>query len=263
MKRAICLCVLLASGFRLPAQVTGNVISRVSQIKFNGFSGSAFLLDYGGKSYYVTAEHMVKTAGDHASIEVLGAKDSVWRPVQFDILHGQYPCVDVAVLVEKNPTLSPIDPIPYDDPLGYAMGQEAYFLGFPFGLFTGFDGKAGEKFAVPLIKHGYISANVPCSAIYEGGTKDDGLILLDGINNHGFSGGPVVAPNVFNATHTLKLIGVISGYKYETEPVNVDGKPTANVTGSANSGIIIVIPISQAINLIKDHLANNTAVKRK
>ena len=113
------------------------------------------------------------------------------------------------------------------------------------------------------MKHGYISATVPCSAIDPDGTKDDELILLDGINNHGFSGGPVVAPDVFNADHALKLVGVISGYKYENEPVTVNGQTAPNVSGSANSGIILVVPISRAIDLIKGFVAKGNVPNPK
>jgi len=258
MKRIVCLLVLCTAMRPLPAQVTGNVISRVLQIRFNGFTGSAFIVDYGSKTYLVTANHMVAAAGDHARFDIFGGSDSLWHPMEFTILHGHSPCVDVAVLLQPEAKLTPIDPLPYD--YGFAMGQEAYFLGFPFGLFTTF---SGQNVAVPLIKHGYISASVPCSAIYPGGSKDDTLILLDGINNHGFSGGPVVAPDVFNGTRAFKLVGVLSGYKYEDEPVNVNGQTAPNVSGSANSGIILVIPIARAIDLIKDHVAKENAEKPK
>jgi S1-C subfamily serine protease len=242
----------------LSAQVTGNVISRVLEIRYNGFSGTAFLVDYANKPYLVTANHMVETAGNSATVEVLGANDSLWHPIPFTILHGSSPCVDVAVLVSPDLGLTGIDPLPYD--YNFAMGQEAYFLGFPFGLYTAFKGK---NVAVPLIKHGYISASVPCSAIYPGGSADDNLILLDGINNHGFSGGPVVGPDVFDGTRALKLVGVISGYKNEDVPVDVNGQSIPNVSGEVNSGIILVIPISRAIDLIKDYVAKETPVGTK
>lgn len=263
MKRIIYLLLFCAALCQLPAQVTGNVISRVFQIRFNGFSGTAFVIDYESKTFFVTANHMVATSGDKATVEVLGASDSVWHPLEFTILHGQWPCDDVAVLVPSEATLNGIDPLPYD--YNFAMGQEAYFLGYPFGLFTTFNGK---NVAIPLIKHGYISATVPCSAIYPEGSKDDSLVLLDGINNHGFSGGPVVAPDVFNAPPSngirpLKLIGVISGYKNENMPVDVNGQSAPNVSGEANSGIIIVIPISRAIDLIKDYVSKENVASPK
>lgn len=258
VKKIICLLLFCAAWQNLSAQVTGNVISRVLEIRFNGLSGTAFLVDYGNKSYLVTANHMVATAGDKATVEVLGANDSVWHPIEFTILHGSTPCVDVAVLISSDNPLTKIDPIPYD--YNYAMGQEAYFLGFPFGLYSTFK---TQNVAIPLIKHGYISAAVPCSAIYQGGSTDDSLILLDGINNHGFSGGPVVAPDVFDGTRKLKLVGVISGYKNEDVPVDVNGLAAPNVSGEGNSGIILVIPISRAIDLIKDYVAKQDPTRPK
>ena len=73
------------------------------------------------------------------------------------------------------------------------LGQEVYFLGYPYGLYTTF----GDQGGVALIKHACISARVACSAIYPDGDKDTMLILLDGLNNPGFSGGPIVAPDIF------------------------------------------------------------------
>ncbi len=261
MKKILCLLFLCASIIPVSAQVTGNVLSRVFQIRFNGFTGTAFLVDYGGKSYFVTANHMVAAAGDRATVDVLSARDATWHQFDFTVLHGQTPCVDVAALIPADAKPVAIDPIPYD--YNYAMGQEVYFLGFPFGLFTSFAANKDAAMSLPLVKHGIISASVPCSAIYPNGTKEDGLILLDGINNHGFSGGPVVGPDVFNGTRALKLIGVISAYKQENTPVDVNGQSNPNVTGEANSGIIIVIPISRAIDLLKDYVAKDDAAKKK
>ena len=90
-----------------------------------------------------------------------------------------------------------------------------------------------------LIKHAYVSARVSCAAIYPDGDKDQEFILLDGFNNPGFSGGPIVAPDMFSPFTNIriqKLIGVVGGF------VQVS---------SANTGIIIATPIEKALELIK------------
>lgn len=240
-------------------QVTGNVLSRVFQIKVGGYTGTAFVVDYQGSHYFVTAQHMVAPVGDEAKIDLRAAEDSKWRSdsdwhtFNFKVLHGTSPCADVAVLVPLEPKSIDAAPLPSD--YDYAMGQEAYFLGYPFGLFTDFGGK---PFSIPIIKHAYVSATVGCGAIYPGQSNKDQLILLDGINNHGFSGGPVVAPNAYALLGALReqsVVGVISAYKYEDLPISIDGKNNPRESGSANSGIIIAIPISQALSLIKTYKA--------
>jgi hypothetical protein len=98
---------------------------------------------------------------------------------------------------------------------------------------------------------------VSCSALYPDGTKDDELILLDGLNNPGFSGGPVVGPDMFSPftnVRAQKLIGVISGYRNDNIPLNVNGQSVDNASVAANSGIIIAIPFVRATELIKKYL---------
>ena len=66
-----------------------------------------------------------------------------------------------------------------------------------------------------MIKHAYISARVKCNSIYPDGGGDQEFILLDGFNNPGFSGGPIVAPDMFSPFTNMrmqKLIGVVGGF---------------------------------------------------
>jgi S1-C subfamily serine protease len=245
-------CLMFAIAFALCAfaQPTRNVITRVFQIRYAGATGTAFVLDYEDSQYFVTADHMVATAGTKATVEIFGSGDSQWHGFEFTILRGGGKCADVAVLVPKEKRFVTADPIPY--PYNFAIGQEVYFLGFPYGLYTSFGSTAA-----PLVKHAYLSASVSCTAIYPDGKKDEGLLLLDGLNNPGFSGGPVVAPDMFSPftnMRALKLIGVISGFRSESSPLQVDGKTMTNAAIPTNTGIIVAIPIQRAIELIKTYV---------
>jgi S1-C subfamily serine protease len=248
--RTALICFLtLGFGTQAWSQVTGNVLSRVFQIRFNAMLGTAFVLDYDGRQYFITANHVVESAGEHASVDIHGTADSDWHPLELSILHGQgHGCADVAVLIPKDKKVMTADPISF--PYNYAIGQEAYFLGFPYGLSTSFP---KQKLFVPLVKHGYISATVSCTAIYPDSSATDNLILLDGWNNPGFSGGPVIAPDVFSANHPLKIVGIISGYRAERASLNRDGHPSSSEYVAENTGIIIVIPIDRAIDLIRNN----------
>jgi hypothetical protein len=189
------------------------------------------------------------TDGSTTSVEFQGMNESLKaRPAK--VLLGKNKCVDVAVLVPNDKKVTTADPIPY--PYTFAFGQEAYFLGFPYGLFT-----STAKGGVALIKHAYISARVSCSSIYKDGDKDQEFLLLDGFNNPGFSGGPIVAPDMFSPFTNVrmqKLVGVIGGYRAESSPLKVDGKALANASIATNTGIIFATPIEKAVDLIKTYV---------
>jgi hypothetical protein len=198
---------------------------------------------------------MVKTAGDEATVEMMGPGQQEWTPFHVTVLHGRNKCVDVGVLIPKEKRLSNAEAIPY--PYLFAFGQEAYFLGFPYGLYTSF---GDHGLGVALVKHAYVSARASCAAIMPDGDKGEEFILLDGLNNPGFSGGPVVAPDMFSPFTTVrrqKLIGVISGFRNEPVPLQVDGKEMKNATTATNTGIIFVVPIDRAVELIKDYVDRN------
>jgi S1-C subfamily serine protease len=230
----------------LNSQVTGNVLNRVFQIRVGGSTATAFVLDYEERQFVITANHVVAGAGEQARIDVFGLGDSQWHTFDFKILHGPNACGDVAVLIptEKNFDRKS-DPIPY--PAVLALGQEAYFLGFPYGLDTSFSNKGARA----LVKHAYFSAALGCDAIYPDGKGDEGLFLLDGLNNPGFSGGPVVARDTSAPNGPFRLVGVISGYRNENVPLRVDGQVVKNAFVVINSGIILVVPIQRVTEIIK------------
>lgn len=135
------------------SQPTENVLSRVYQIKFGAESGTAFVLDYEDRQYFVTARHIMAPAGDGAtaSVELQGFNEPI-KARSVTVLLGKNKCVDVAVLVPSEKKVNGAEPIPY--PYKFAFGQEVYFLGFPYGLFT----PINQGGAVALIKHAYVSA---------------------------------------------------------------------------------------------------------
>ena len=246
MKRALLVCVFV---FLLPwllsAQVTGNVISRVFQIRVGRETGSSFIVDSGDKQYLVTAEHMVSSLGDKGTVDLF--YEAKWHPMEFAIVHSKRTCVDIAVLVPKQKHILNAEALPFAD--HYVISQEVYFLGFPYGLFTDAE---NLHMAAPLIKHGYLSATVSCPSLVPGSSPSDSLILVDGFNNPGFSGGPVVAPNLNDPKRALRVIGVISGYRQEGLPVYINGMPSLAAKVQTNTGIVVVVPIAKVTDLIRE-----------
>jgi trypsin-like peptidase len=224
--------------------VRGNVVGRIFRIAYGNKSGSSFAIEVDGRQYLITAKHVVQGIKDGDSISLLN-KDKAWQPLSAKVIYPERTDVDIAALAlpevitraeTVNPTLN-----------GVLLGQHCYFLGFPFGLASFQGGWA----PIPFVKQALISAiQFP-------------LIYLDGMNNPGFSGGPIFF--IDQNTRELKFGGVISAYRYsyaevlrkrsnETRPL--DQIPTDEMEGvgqfvAENQGIVIATQIDPIIEAIK------------
>lgn len=99
-----------------------------------------------------------------------------------------------------------------------------------------------DGFPIPIIK----SATMAGIADYPGSYS---TFLLDGHNNSGFSGGPVVFRSGENKENPLVVLGIISGYRTEVAPVTLAGKPT-ELASEVNTGIVICPTIKVATDFI-------------
>jgi len=145
--------------------------------------------------------------------------------------------VDIAVLalpLQITPT--------YPVEIGAAnlyVSQDVYFLGFPFGLSTD-AGDLNRGFPVPFVKKGV------CSAF---NLKPEFMVIfIDGHNNPGFSGGPIVS--VDPGSQTLRIVGVVSGYRFQEDRVIMQGAKTDLIVQS-NTGILIGYGIKNALGAIE------------
>jgi hypothetical protein len=79
-------------------------------------------------------------------------------------------------------------------------------------------------------------------------TNLDAIVLyIDGFNNHGFSGGPIIRWD-FNK-HVYEIVGVVQGYKLEAAKAVVNGQPV-DTQILVNSGILVGYSIEHAIKAI-------------
>ncbi len=103
-----------------------------------------------------------------------------------------------------------------------------------------------EQFGVPL-QHdwGIISASEWVDDVH--------VLYLDGLNNPGFSGGPVVGYH--HATGAMHVFGVVSGYRTEQQPVYVGTHEIG--TAQANTGIVIATWIDHVTDAIKASVAQD------
>lgn len=217
--------------------ITTNVLKRVLHLGLNGGTATGFLLDHGGRQYLVTAAHFidVKSVGQMV-IDIM--HDEQWKKVVATIVgHGQYGA-DITVLALPYRIASP--ELRLDTSPMLTVTENVYFVGFPYGLYSHV-GPMNENYPIPFVKRAMISA------FNTGGRP--AIIYLDGQNNPGFSGGPVVRKN--EVTSQFEVIAVISGYRFAPMPVRVQGMDHPELEVRLNSGIVVTYNILHAIQIIE------------
>lgn len=214
--------------------ITANVIHRVFRIKHGSATATAFTLDVDGRQYLVTARHVIEDVTRVSTLEILS--NNTWTPLETKLVGHSEGEIDISVIAATS-RLTPAN-LPLEASSdGLAYGQDVFFLGFPYGIqgniIFGDDG-----YPLPLVKKALVSA------------LDANVYLLDGHNNAGFSGGPVVF--VPSASRRLRVAAVISGFQYVEEPVFESGTETPLVYRD-NTGIIVSYSVNHAIGLIQQN----------
>lgn len=215
--------------------ITSNILQRVTRLQAT-MSGSAFTFETDGRQYLATARHVVGgvTAGDSVKLMI----DNEWRAWTLTgAWHSPEPTIDVSVLSLEQSIHPALSAELTTD--GLAWGQEVYFLGYPFGISGGAMMHDGRP--LPFIKHGIMSGSegVPISTIY-----------VDGANNPGFSGGPLV----FQYRSTFRIAGVVSGWKSSLTQVEVgdllDGtyRESDTLRVAVDTGIVTTYSVLHAVN---------------
>jgi S1-C subfamily serine protease len=222
--------------------VTVNVLTRVFQINAGGTLGTAFTIDVNGRQYLVTAKHVVEDLPE-TSARVELTRQATHKELTVDVLRPNEPAIDVAVLTLTE-NISPILPLePTMD--GIQIGQDVYFLAFAFGIswLVSSDG-----YPFPLVKQGTLSA------MDVGGRAK--IIYVDGFNNLGFSGGPIVFHP--QGSNSLRVAGVVGAYQQQRDKVRYMSQYQSRETElvvMTNSGILIGYSIDHALDLIANKSA--------
>ena len=123
------------------------------------------------------------------------------KKVQVNLIGHARSNVDISVLT-ANIQLSA--PLPLELANSIILGQDVYFLGFPYSI--GSDTGINRDYLIPFVKKGILSAMDSKSHIF----------YLDGHNNPGFSGGPVVCFGDYTPK-SMRLLGVISAIRQISE----------------------------------------------
>ncbi|WP_161949858.1 S1 family peptidase [Desulfofustis glycolicus] len=238
-----------AENVKLQRAIPFGILNRVFPFAFGEHAGSCFIIDDDDRQYIITARHLVSGISEHDTIRIL--INEVWRNIEVVPIFPENDKTDIVALA-GNKLVAPKMEILIGAG-GMYVGQDVYFLGFPFGLATQFDKPTTSRIA--FIKKAILSAV---------DTRPDSgnIIYLDGHNNPGFSGGPVIFAN-YEQHERLQIAGVVSGYK--NQPTKVmsalieDTKSNTNDSKKKivhyileNTGIVVAYHFSEIEKAIKN-----------
>lgn len=196
--------------------------TRTVRVNVPGAHGTGVVVGRHGRFWLVTARHVVNGV-DPQDVSI------GWSDVTLEPVEGPVGDVDIALFeASRGPT--PDLPL-FTGAEGVLFGQQVYFLGYPFGLGAGIE-------HYPFIK-GALVSGVERRA---GGR----VWYLDGLNNPGFSGGPVVFKNHMNGR--WQVLSIVSGYR--ADPAFVEGGGGGYIL--ENTGIVETYDISFALDVIDD-----------
>jgi hypothetical protein len=229
------------------AQPTGAMLARVLMVQSPYDRGTIFMLDVDQREYWITAKHIL-TGAKHppygtvtsktVSLKILnpGVQGEQWLSEDFSVIDPGNN-IDIVILTLPESLLKvPVQSIMPD--ASVVLGGNCEFLGFPFGAAWRAPYENGATAWMPFVKHCTVSALA---------VQPERIWILDGINNAGFSGGPVF----FGTGSQLKIFGVVSGYKTEpTDVIPADPAVKPNATVSVNSGFFIAYDIGYATDAI-------------
>lgn len=216
--------------------VTANILNRTLFIKAAEY-GSAVVINVDGIEYVVTAKHLLPLT-TISSIKI--RSDENWVEYIAQEIGRAPGEIDIAVLqVEKRFGL---DDLPAAaDMGGLVLGQDVFFVGFPYKL-EGPVGFVRDHRPLGYVKKGTVSVL---------DSQDHPVLVIDAINNEGFSGGPVVFSEIGRATNELKIAAIVSKYRTEQENVmGLDGNKTGQ-TIEYNTGFLYAYNIRFALDLIR------------
>lgn len=263
LKRLVLLFPSLVFVSMAQSMPTYGILSRMTMIESQYFRGSAFSVDVDRREYWITAKHIL-TGAEHppyGSVKIKSVllrvldpsaqdKNGRWFPVDFSVIDAGED-IDIVVLAPHKALL--VNPVAgvdaYSPGSGPPLGGDCEFLGFPYGGGWRAKLESGQTYWMPFVKRCSVSAMT---------NPEDKAWVLDGINNKGFSGGPVI----FKTGPDQRVLAVVSGYHQEpTEVISSavkkkapakkpdDPKKPSHV--NVNSGFIIAYDIESAMDAIR------------
>lgn len=219
------------------------ILEATFNIFYGSANGTAFIVNGKKGQYLITAKHLFgNTVKPDTLVDIQIKGGKIDKKLQCKVYFHDNPHVDIAIL-KLDAAIITGETLPLGKGSEYFLAQECLFLGFPlFNL-----GTQTEIGKVPFVKRAIISA------FHEENKVN--LMLLDGHNNPGFSGGPVITYS--ENMDKQFIVAIVSGYIIQPQSVNVTyGAVTNQLLINENSGIIISYT-SEYMQEIIDKLESN------
>lgn len=221
------------------------MLKQTELIKVGDAIGTAFCIDYGGERYLVTARHILAGLPVQRATILLWEKGE-WKEIPTKRTLFVSPSnVDIAVL-ETYVFARNSSAIAATDNSKPSIGQKVWYLGYPSQTetrsnSTKSDTLYSKTWTVPAIKSGTISS-------IDVSTPDAPILHIDGPNDPGFFGGPILCwePN----NHAFRILGVIQGYENVSDSPRIKSRE-ANRNASVSNGFLIGYTVDYAMNAIK------------
>ena len=217
--------------------VPSNILQRTFRLLHNGATGTGFTFDVDGRQYLATARHVVEglEAGSNFGVSCSGT----WQQVAVGSVWFSPTGADVALLSLERQLSPAHGVVMLGDGATFSLSQQAYFLGFPYGLQTEV-GQLNNDYPIPFVKSGIVSS----FSMLSGGSQ---VVYIDGINNPGFSGGPIVT---ISQKQEVVIVAVVSGYRYNEDKIMLNGQDTG-LTYRANTGLVIGYSVKELLQRAK------------
>lgn len=215
-------------------------LANTFKIKFDKHSGTTFLIDFNNENYYVTARHLFPKQKANDTVEIELVHNSISKTIKGILLFHKKAQIDIAVIkpINKAPLIKAFSL--ENRPM--TIGDNGFFLGYPLDLHTIGANDINNGFPLALVKRANLS-----------GTRvmDDIVVhLLDGHNNPGFSGGPIVFKDRTKPSdHIWYLAGVVVAYYNQNKQTNF-GSSILNY--DENSGIIVSYGTRHIIEIVEN-----------
>ncbi|WP_082547577.1 serine protease [Rhodanobacter sp. Soil772] len=211
--------------------VPSNILQRTFRLLHRDATGTGFTFEVNRRQYLATARHVVEGLQTDSSIGV--SCNGTWQQVVIGSVWLSPTGADVALLSLRQ-QLSPIHGVAMlGDGATFSLSQQAYFLGFPYGLQTEV-GQLNNGYPIPFVKSGIVSS----FSLPSGGSQ---VVYLDAINNPGFSGGPIVT---ISPNGEVVIVAVVSAYRYNEDKILLNGQDTG-LTYRANTGLVIGYSVNE------------------
>jgi hypothetical protein len=214
--------------------VRAEAFERVLRIETSRGSGAAFTVEWRNREWLVTARHLLP---DEPAPEVVLSSRHGRDRLRLPFVPGLTGQADVAVAPLQTPITPQLGLLPSSE--GIAWSQAVYFLGFPYGMATQLSDVETDRIA--FVKQAIVSASARIAGTH--------LWYLDGHNNPGFSGGPVVAHT--ETSGAMQVLGIVAGNRSAPRPVLRANEKLEDAVVAENTGIILATDISHAIELME------------